>query len=105
MARDLDVPAIVACAVTPANRPEGEGAAPIAEDIERQGFRIEEAHIDRAYVNSPVITATVARGGTVFAKPWAQRASRPGLLPRGPSHDRHLDRFGERRDQMRRVFD
>jgi hypothetical protein len=80
VARDLDVPAIVACAVTPANRPEEEGATPIAEDIERQGFTIEEAHVDRAYVNSPVITSTVARGGTVFAKPWAQRASRPGLF-------------------------
>lgn len=80
VARDLDVPAIVACAVTPANRPEEEGAAPIAEDIERQGFTIEEAHVDRAYVNSPVITATLERGGAVFAKPWAQRAHRPGLF-------------------------
>ena len=80
VARDLDVPAIVACAVTPANRPEEEGAAPIAEDIERQGFTIEEAHVDRAYVNSPVITATLERGGAIFAKPWAQRAHKPGLF-------------------------
>lgn len=29
-------PAIAACAVTPANRPEEEGAIPIAEDIRRQ---------------------------------------------------------------------
>ena len=40
IARDLDVPGIIACAVTPANRPEEEGAAPIAEDIERQGFTL-----------------------------------------------------------------
>jgi hypothetical protein len=80
VARDLDVPAIVACAVTPANHPEEEGAIPIAQDIERQGFTIQEAHVDRAYVNSPVIAATLERGGAVFAKPWAQRSHRPGLF-------------------------
>jgi hypothetical protein len=80
VARDLDVPAIVACAVTPANRPEEEGAQPMLDDIERQGFTIDEAHVDRAYVNSPLVTATMANAGTVFAKPWAQRAQRPGLF-------------------------
>lgn len=80
IARDLDVPALVACAVTPANRPEEEGAAPIAEDIEHQGFTVAEAHIDRAYVNSPLVAATIENGGTVFAKPWAQRPHRPGLF-------------------------
>jgi hypothetical protein len=80
IARDLDGPAIVACAVTPANRPEEEGAAPIAEDIEHQGFTIAEAHIDRAYVNSPVVAAVMENGGKVFAKPWAQRALRPGMF-------------------------
>jgi hypothetical protein len=80
IARDLDVPAIVACAVTPANRPEEEGAQPIADDIERQGFVLHEAHIDRAYVNSPVMAAVRKRGGTVFAKPWSIRPARPGLF-------------------------
>jgi len=80
IARDLDVPAIVACSVTPANRPEEEGAAPIGEDIEHQGFTVAEAHVDRAYVNSPLVLATRAGGGTVFAKPWAQRPHRPGLF-------------------------
>lgn len=42
------MPAIIACAVTPANRPEEEGAPPLAEDIQRQGFTIEAAHVDRA---------------------------------------------------------
>jgi hypothetical protein len=78
--RDLDVPAIVACAVTPANRPEEDGAQPIADDIFRQGFTIGEAHVDRAYVNSPVIAATFEAGGSVFAKPWALRPHRPGLF-------------------------
>jgi Transposase DDE domain/Transposase domain (DUF772) len=83
IARDLDFPAIVACAVTPANRPEEEGALPIAEDIERQRLRLEELHIDRAYVNSPVVDDVFASGGTVFAKPWGQRAHRPGLFTKG----------------------
>jgi hypothetical protein len=83
IARDLDFPAIVACAVTPANRPEEEGALPIAEDIERQRLRLEELHIDRAYVNSPLVDDVFASGGTVFAKPWGQRAHRPGLFTKG----------------------
>jgi hypothetical protein len=80
IARDLDVPAIVACAVTPANRPEEEGARPIADDIERQGFVLREAHVDRAYVNSPVMSEVIQRGGAVFAKPWALRPARPGMF-------------------------
>jgi len=80
IARDLDFPAIVACAVTPANRPEEEGAVPIAEDIRRQKLRLVELHIDRAYVNSPVVDDVLDTGGTVLAKPWGQRAHRPGLF-------------------------
>lgn len=80
IARDLDVPAIVACAVTPANRPEEEGAAPIGIDIALQGFTVAEAHIDRAYVNSPLALETARNGGLVFAKPWALRPHRPGLF-------------------------
>jgi hypothetical protein len=80
IARDLDFPAIVACAVTPANRPEEEGARPISNDIKGQRLRLVELHIDRAYVNSPVVDEVVAAGGTVFAKPWGQRSHRPGLF-------------------------
>ena len=80
IAYDLDAHAIVACAVTPANRPEEEGAAPIAEDIDRQGFTLAEVHIDRAYVNSPLVSTVQNDGGAVFAKPWALRASKPGLF-------------------------
>lgn len=70
IARDLDLPLVLACAVTPANRPEEEGADPIASDIHRQGLVVAELHIDRAYVNSPVVDATMKAGGRVFAKPW-----------------------------------
>ena len=77
---DLDIHAILACSVTPANRPEEEGAAPIGEDIDRQGFTLSEVHIDRAYVNSPLVATVQHEGGTVFAKPWALRAIKPGLF-------------------------
>lgn len=80
IARDLDVPAIVACSITPANRPEEEGAPPLAEDIKRQAFTLAELHIDRAYVNSTVVDDVLCDGGEVFAKPWGQRAHRPGLF-------------------------
>ncbi|WP_437712356.1 IS1182 family transposase [Sorangium sp. So ce448] len=80
IARDLDLPVIVACAVTPANRPEEEGAAPIAEDIRRQRLHVGELHIDRAYVNSPVVGDVIRDGGQVFSKPWGQRARNPNLF-------------------------
>jgi hypothetical protein len=83
IARDLDFPAIVACAVTPANRPEEEAAVPMGKDIKRQKLRLVELHIDRAYVNSPVVDDVIAAGGTVFAKPWGQRPHRPGLFSKG----------------------
>jgi hypothetical protein len=86
VALDLDAGAILACEVTPANRPEEEAAAPIAEDIARQGFTLDELHIDRAYVNSPVVAAVISTGGTVFAKPWAQRAPKPGLFSKADFH-------------------
>lgn len=80
IARDLDLPLIVACAVTPANRPEEEGAVPIAEDIRRQGLQLVELHIDRAYVNSPVVDDVLHAGGQVFSKPWGQRGRSPDLF-------------------------
>lgn len=83
IARDLDFPVIVACAVTPANRPEEEGARPISDDIKRQRLQLVELHIDRAYVNSPVVDEVVTAGGSVFAKPWGQRSHRPGLFSKG----------------------
>jgi hypothetical protein len=80
IARDLDVPVILACAITPANRPEEEGAEPIRDDIQAQGLTLDELHIDRAYVNSPVVDEIIDGGGAVFAKPWGQRARAPGMF-------------------------
>jgi hypothetical protein len=80
IARDLDAPVILACAVTPANRPEEEGAEPLADDITHQGYRLGEVHIDRAYVNSPIVSTVLHEGGRVLAKPWAQRPIKPGMF-------------------------
>ena len=80
IARDLDFPVIVACAVTPANRPEEEGAAPMAEDIQHQGLRLLELYIDRGYVNSPVVNDVLRAGGQVFSKPWGQQVRSPDLF-------------------------
>jgi hypothetical protein len=80
IARDLDQPVIVACSVTPANCPEEEGAAPLAEDIQRQRLELVELHIDLAYVNSPVVDDVLHAGGKVFAKPWGQRARKGDLF-------------------------
>lgn len=80
IARDLDLPVIVACAVTPANVPEEEGAAPLFQDIQHQRRRVTELLIDRAYVNSPVTEEVAASGGTVIAKPWGARARAEGLF-------------------------
>lgn len=83
IARDLDSPAIVACAVTPANQPEEEGAVPIGADICRQKLHISELHIDRAYVNSPLVFAVAEQGGKVFAKPWSSHLRKSGLFAKG----------------------
>lgn len=80
IARDLEHPAIVACSVTPANRPEEEGAPPIAADIARQRLRIVELHIDRAYVNSTLVDSVIEAKGTVFAKPWGVRSRAPDFF-------------------------
>lgn len=70
VAIDLDTTLILACAVTPANRPEAEGAPLLKDDIERQQRKIDELHCDRAFIASPIIGAIIADGGEVVCKPW-----------------------------------
>jgi hypothetical protein len=73
IATDLDTDLILACAVTPANRPEEEAAPILKADLERQGRRIAEMHVDRGYIASPVIGDVLAEGGDVICKPWVPR--------------------------------
>jgi hypothetical protein len=73
IATDLDTDLILACATTPANRPEEEAAPALKADIERQGRAIWELYIDRGYIASPVVTEILAYGGQVICKPWVSR--------------------------------
>ncbi len=76
LATDLGTKLILACAVTPANRPEEEATPALQADLEQWDMRIDSLSIDRAYVNSPLVQEVVASGGTVLAKPWSGRNSR-----------------------------
>jgi hypothetical protein len=73
IATDLDTELILAGAITPANRPEGEAAPHLQRDVEEQGFEIGELNIDRGYVASPLVDEILGRGGDVICKPWVAR--------------------------------
>lgn len=70
---DLDTSLIVACAITPANRPEEEAAPALKADIERHERAIAELYCDRSYITSPVINEVLDNGGEVICKPWVPR--------------------------------
>lgn len=72
IANDLDTELILACSVTPANRPEGEGAADLKEDMARYPERGElgTVLVDRAYVNSELVQSATKEGATVLCRPW-----------------------------------
>src|SRR5664279_6030291 len=52
IATALDAQIILACAVTPANKPEQQAAEPLSDDIARQVYNIRELNIDRGYINA-----------------------------------------------------
>lgn len=80
VAVDLDSNLILACAVTPANRPEEEATPAIKADLERCRVQTGTLSIDRAYINSSLVEEVLARGGEVLAKPWSGRNSNPELF-------------------------
>lgn len=63
IATDLDSKLILACPVTPANRPEQEAAPVLCDDILRlpQNPQIEELHIDRGYIGSSLVQDVLTR--------------------------------------------
>lgn len=73
IATDLDTNLIVACVVTPANRPEEEAAPDLKADVERCQRKIDELYIDRGYVASPIVHEVLQGGGEVICKPWVPR--------------------------------
>jgi hypothetical protein len=73
IATDLDTGLILACAVTPANRPEDEATPALSADLKRLDRAIGELSIDRAYITSELVHEVQAEQGTILAKPWLAR--------------------------------
>lgn len=80
IATDIDTKLVVACAVTPANRPEDEAAAHLHRDIKRLGAEVRELFIDRGYIKSPVVEQILANGGDIVCRPWMIRNLRNSAL-------------------------
>jgi hypothetical protein len=78
---DLDTELVVACAVTPANRPEAEALGPIAADVGRYPDRSEvaELHIDRGYLAANETHQLAANDTEIICKPWSS-ATTGGLF-------------------------
>jgi hypothetical protein len=70
IAADLDSQVSLSCAVAPANQAEENSAAGLANDIERQGLKIQSLYVDRGYINAPVVDDVIGRGGEVVCRPW-----------------------------------
>lgn len=60
---DADLRLILSVFVAPANVPEHEGAEPLLEDAERQGFDVVEVHHDRGYLASEALHERRQRNG------------------------------------------
>lgn len=75
IASDLDTGLILACVVTPANRPEEEAAPVLRDDLARLPGRNEigSLHIDRGYVASDLVGEVIKRRGKILCKPWVPR--------------------------------
>jgi hypothetical protein len=75
IAADIDTDLILACAMTPANRPEEEAAPVLRDDIARQQHRnvIGELHVDRGYIGSTLVRDVLAARNDVICKPWVAR--------------------------------
>jgi len=76
----LDAGLVLACAVTPANRPEEEATPALAADMALMGFEPDELQIDRAYINSDLAEQVDEGGGTVVCKPWKGSNAKPGMF-------------------------
>jgi hypothetical protein len=80
IATDLDTTLILACAVTPANRPEEEATPRLKEDLDHQQAAIGKLYIDRGYINSTLVDEVQDRGGEILCKPWRVRNVRAELF-------------------------
>ena len=70
LAVDMDTALILACALAPANRPEGESATDLAADLQRAGMLPDSCFFDRAYVNTPLVNQVANDNGEAVCRPW-----------------------------------
>ncbi len=77
---DIDTELVLACTVTPANRPEEEATSALQEDMARLELYPDVLLIDRAYVNSDLTEDVAASGGLIVCKPWRGASAKPGLF-------------------------
>jgi hypothetical protein len=80
IATDVDRGLILACAITPANRPEDEAIPSLTVDMTHQGLEVDHLLIDRGYINSMLVDEVVGRRGKIICKPWKSRNGR--LFPK-----------------------
>lgn len=70
IAADVDRGLILACAITPANRPEEDAIPSLQTDLARQALTVDQLLIDRGYINSPLVDDVLTRRGKIVCKPW-----------------------------------
>jgi Transposase DDE domain/Transposase domain (DUF772) len=70
--RDLDAGLIRAVGITPANAPEASVTEAIVADLGHQDARLDELHIDRAYLSSTLVRERPA-DLAIFCKAWPVR--------------------------------
>jgi len=80
IAADVDRGLILACAITPANRPEDEALPSLTVDLAHQGLEVDHLLIDRGYINSTLVDDVLNRRGTIVCKPWKAHNGR--LFPK-----------------------
>jgi hypothetical protein len=76
----LDTGLVLACTVTPANRPEDEAGAALKADLARLDLCPDELQIDRAYIHSELTAKVLAHDGDVICRPWSGNNGRTGLF-------------------------
>lgn len=80
IAADVDRGLILACALTPANRPEDDAIPALTLDLAHQDLEVDHLLIDRAYINSTLVDEVLGRRGRIVCKPWKSRNGR--LFPK-----------------------
>ena len=70
--RDLDRALIRAVGVTPANAPEAQVTDAIVADLDHQAARLDELHIDRAYLSSALVRERPA-DLAIYCRAWPVR--------------------------------